>query len=519
MVSKKNNKNIPLFFMEVMTKVYVTAMVIVFPFFYLNHYINILEAKSIFFQVVTIPFVGIGLFFVLLDFVRTRLLCKAAGACPGRCPNGAQPAESSFQRQPSVMFRVCTAGLITVLMISCIFSPAGTAAFWGREGRYLGGLALLLCVLSSFLISRYFQVYQGFIGIFFIANGVQWLYIILQFWNMDPLSMNRNLVLHQHGHFLGTIGNINFIAGYTCVVLAIIMTCYCQCDPGLLKSCCGIAAGLGFYAGFATRSTSFFLGLGSVVLLLLSDGLHAKKKLKNLGELWMVFLAVSLLLKVMLEVSFFLGFGQKLPTLQAFGIDNQLKFMLSRELILFHTIGNLVWFFLRDSYQEKYYRILRAALLAFAAAAGMIMLIWLFPAADSFGNHRGYVWRITLEEFGKLPITQKLFGFGPNSFYQFVSSNHGAEMKERFGFVFVDAHNEGLQFLVTTGIIGVVSYFGLQYLVLLHCFQGRKRNPALFVGTAAIIAYMTQGLVNNPQIFITPLYFILIGILEKWSLH
>ena len=134
---------------------------------------------------------------------------------------------------------------------------------------------------------------------------------------------------------------------------------------------------------------------------------------------------------------------------------------------------------------------------------------------DSWGSNRGYVWKRTMDLFGCLPLWKKLIGCGMGMFPSFFEVFHTDSMKQ-LGYYFVDAHNEGLQFLVTTGIVGLVSYFGIIITTLIKNLsfvkKGKQESELSVIVPAILFVWLIQGLVNSPNVFITPYLFLFLGI-------
>ena len=495
MNTKKNNIDTITYFMELATKVYVSIMVGIFPLFYLNNYINILEAKTMFFKVMTLSFIVIvfGLFLLALLQKKFNVITD--------------------KRNKISMTDIFAVGFAVVILISCIVSPVGAEAFWGKEGRLLGGAVLLLCIGSYMIISRYFQPFQGLLWILLIANVIQWVLVILQFWNVDPLNMYENIHRSHRLTFMGTMGNINYISGYTSVVLSTLMVFYFQIEGKLSKLCYRAAIGIGFYAAYATRSQGWVLGVSATaVILLWSGALHAEK-LKKIGEIWTIFFIITLLFKVTIQITDWAGY--RFSSVREIKKDVLFTTILSWPTILLQAICIFLWFFFVHKYQEKYGRLLRKVIVTLTIIGAAVIITMVFPLKDSFGSGRGYIWKATVAEFRKLPILQKLFGYGPNCFFQFIEPNRGEEMWELYGSYFTNAHNDLLQFLAVTGILGVISYFGMQISVLVRCLKSLSKNTDLLAGVAGVAAYLAQGIVNDAQVVVIPLLFIFLAIMEN----
>lgn len=496
-MGKKLSKtiNIPQVLMELVVNAFLVAMVGIFPFFYLNNYINITEAKLMFFKANTLIMLLVGLCFYIIGFIQNR--------------------KNTNKKRNRTMSVTTALGMvfIVVICISCALSPIGAESFWGEQGRRMGGQVLLLCVMGYFSISCYYQTFQGLIWLFLIANSMEWILIILQFFGIDLLHMYDNLIEHQHSYFMGTMGNVNITAGYTCVALAIIMSLYFLSVTKFSRYCYGGVLMLGFYAAYATQSQSWVLGVGAAAIIILWSGLESGEKLKTVGELWFIFLATSILVKIM--VAWSLAFGNPSTAVQYFAKDELFKILLSNELLIAQGILLTLLFFWCHRFQNHKKCVFRRILIIACITVVLAVCFIIFPTDDSFGSNRGYIWRITFEEFRNLPILQKLFGYGPNGFLQFIDRNHAEEMRSLYEQPFIDAHNEAIQFLAVTGIVGMVSYMGMQISMMVRCAKDYSHNPIALVGLTGIAAYLAQGLVNNPQIFITPLLFIFMGIMES----
>ncbi len=135
---------------------------------------------------------------------------------------------------------------------------------------------------------------------------------------------------------------------------------------------------------------------------------------------------------------------------------------------------------------------------------------------DRFGSGRGYIWRTTIEGWLDLPLWDKITGYGLNCYYSFIQKYDAAGATEMFvGMKLVDAHNEFLQFLVTTGVFGVVGYFGLLISTVVSSAKKYLEKPIMLLGIVVPCGYMAQGLVNNPTVFLTPYLFLMLGIIKS----
>lgn len=472
-MSEKNKKE------EVIILLYLFFMVGISPLFFRAHYLDIVSAKKGFFQIVSILFL-IG---ILLFGRKNRWRGALSGA------------------------DICAAVFFLTIVISCVCSPEGGEAFWGTQGRRLGGAFLLLCVGVYFVLSRYYKRGSLLLWIFLIGNCLVWAIVVCNFWGWDLLHMYADLAEDQHLYFIGTMGNNNINSGYSGVVTALMMGLYYMGQERLTRRCFFCAVILGTYVCCCTRSDSWLLAVGGGMFLLLCVAMREGHLLKwcGLGGAFWTGLA---LMKATESLDRLAGWeNMYIQDLRGQGllyalIDIKILAVLGAALLL-----------LALSRSWKVWQVYGPWILAAAAAIGTAAaIVSIFPLEDAFGTSRGYIWKRTVWNFREYTFLQKLWGYGPNCFLQSMEEAYGTQMRELYGAPFIDAHNECLQFLAVTGILGALSYMGLQVTLLIACLRGRGRKPVLLLGCVGIFAYLLQGLVNNPQVFTTPLYFIFLGI-------
>lgn len=491
---KKRLAEIMRWFPEAFTKVFLFLMAGIFLFYYHDNYLDIVWAKKTFFQNTALILLLLSAVFGIPAWLRTWKAKKI---------------------RPVNLTDLFALIFLITIVLSCIMSQAGSEAFWGNQGRMIGGCFLLLCLAVYYIVSVYYKSSQFLIWTFLLANCAMWVLVILNFFSVDALHMYENLADEQHTFFIGTMGNVNINSGYSGIAVSLMAVFYYLGKETVTKRCFWVAVSSGIYACFAIRSDSWLLALlGAYAVILV----FAMKKRETLQK-WR-----------MLCLAFFCGsLGMKLTVLleNAAGGDHICIQDLCAQRLLWDVLLNskvllaelvflvLLWILLKSpgvDFVEKHgNKILTGALIAF----GIIILSAVFPLEDSFGNGRGYIWKRMLLNFKEFPFWQKLIGYGPNCFLQSMEERYGAEMRRLYTYPFLDAHNEALQFLAVTGILGVVSYFGMQVSLWVSCVRNRNESTAALLGCVGIAAYMLQGLVNNPQVFTTPLLFLFLGIVRN----
>ena len=135
---------------------------------------------------------------------------------------------------------------------------------------------------------------------------------------------------------------------------------------------------------------------------------------------------------------------------------------------------------------------------------------------DAFGAYRGIIWKVAIEMFGEGNLFQKIFGYGFSNFSLYTYLNHADEVTVFGDQILADAHNIYLDLLVSSGLAGIVFYFGLIGTVFYKMIKNLK-NVVVVCGIGLIASYLMLGLLNANLIVITPIFFMLLGCFWKIS--
>ena len=131
-----------------------------------------------------------------------------------------------------------------------------------------------------------------------------------------------------------------------------------------------------------------------------------------------------------------------------------------------------------------------------------------FKITSEWGTYRGRIWRFCLDAFKDFSLKEKLFGVGPEALHRITASANLFDGKS------VDqAHNEYLQYLMTSGVFGLMSYLAVIVAVSVSVVRTLK-GSTLAVGIfSALVSYWIQAGVNIAQPFTTPIMYIYIAII------
>ena len=119
-----------------------------------------------------------------------------------------------------------------------------------------------------------------------------------------------------------------------------------------------------------------------------------------------------------------------------------------------------------------------------------------------------------MDEYKNFSFVHKLFGTGPDSVYV-VMEPYFPEMVVKFDEGSTDCvHNEFLNYFISQGILGLISYLALLGTVTVRALRRAKENPVVLIFLSAVICYAVQSVVNLYQPITTPLFFLFLTITE-----
>jgi O-antigen ligase len=131
---------------------------------------------------------------------------------------------------------------------------------------------------------------------------------------------------------------------------------------------------------------------------------------------------------------------------------------------------------------------------------------------DRWGTNRGFVWKACLKFWNDLPFVKKLIGYGPETFGILAVQEYYQEMVSLTGYVFDNAHNEYLQYLVTIGVGGLFFYVGSLLTGCARMLKAREKSPYCAAAACAVLCYAAQATVNLCIPIATPVMWLLLSI-------
>lgn len=484
---------------ELCTSAYLMLMFLAFPLYFQNNYINILEAKTSFFTIITVIYLIAELVLIWLESVIEAELRKKK-----HIKKMQSEKREHLKTAQNLFFQL----FLFAVIISTLVSGDIKNAWYSPDGKLFGTRIILLCCGVFIFVSKKYRANKFVTGSLILGCGAVFVLAILNRYGIDPLGVYSNLVEEQKDIYISTIGNVNILSGFICVFLPLFNGMFLYSKQNSLKIMYGILVWLGIMAGISTNSDSFFLGFGASMLFYLWHSMEKKEMLFQYLLLCMIIVGAITGLKGLNSIS---DFQYVWETLQSY-LLNEVSWLSILVLLLICVCG------LSRIKKDIDYKKLRTLVFGFLGMVLMISVFYVikinitghkesfFLFSDSWGTNRGFVWKRTCILFEELPLHKKIIGIGPGGFKEFLSG-YNREIRP-----FTDPHSEILYYLVSTGVMGLTGYLGMIISMIIACLK--KRNELYLVFVAVFLSWLAQGTVNTSLVFTTPYLFIFMGICQ-----
>lgn len=516
---KKNQAKVDYMGEHLSAYLYVILMLGVFPLFYRNNYINIMESKFLFFSVSTLLAALCILFFFTLTLLTQFSAMKK--------PKNVKEWLSMYSATDLCFLILSVAVLVSWL--GC--DPYYRSDAWsGAQGKMAGVYMYLILVLSYVIVSRFLVYDQKILFVYIAVNFVVFGLAVLNHFRIDPLGMYSNLKASNHWMFITTMGNINVLAGYFCVFVPVIMVTFCFCKTLKSHILYGLFMTVSFMGLIAANGDAGILGTAVCFVFILWFCFDDVARLKYYFIMSTLFFAGAAVIGA-LDTAYADIVKEPLATFPAFVANSGVNRIM---LILCLVLSAVCHFLQKKQIKEERLKMIRNLLFLLLGAgvlAGLGAFLFLSTAgkeielgqwktylrfSDRWGSSRGFTWKRTMIIYNEhYTFFQKLFGCGPDLMGIQYHTYFNEEVLQMMGAYLVDAHNEILQILGTLGFVGVIGYAGLEITSFVRCVKRRRENPLLLAFAAGILGYFAQSMLGSPQTFSTPMLFLVIGIAES----
>lgn len=431
----------------------------------------------------------------------------------------------SFLRKKQIIphnlskIELCLLIWIGIQTISVLFSDYKLESFLGSSGRNTGLLFSIFCVIGYFIVSRSQRNIKHIVFLFLISCNILNILALLNFFSIDPFGFYTHLSDYQSSFYLSTSGNINFFASIVCLSLPISSYLFLvNKERPMIYLLMSIN---GFIALLISNSDSGFLGIGFMFLVLL---FFCTKDVILLQRWLLLFFSFLTSAKLLYFLSIFMPIASRpFITLSNFFVNETPSWFLWMFSLLFLWIVTIK----QQQIHSFLPSIKKILLIATIAAFITILFSFLYFSFydqtttlgyytnylrwnDQWGTGRAYAWKNALNAFSSFSPVQMMFGFGPDTTHLIMKKYYATD---QILIQYDNAHNEYIQYLITTGVLGLIAYLSIWATFFNQVIRTRA---AYFDQTKAIAlaiaVYLLQSIVNINQPISTPLLFLLLAL-------
>lgn len=503
---------------SIIVGIFVVLIFAVFPLVYHNYYYDILVVKYQFYYISVIVLV------VLVIITSIYFLYKDVKEYQGK---NVKRIAGRVKWRTLRLVDWAMIAFVATATISTFQSDFFYESFWGNEGRYCGLFLILLYGISFLIVTRFFRFRQWYLDLFLAAGSIACIIGILHYLKIDPLGFKLGLSDGDYKIFASTFGNINTYTSYLALLAGLSVTLLAIEKHKVRKIFYLITTAislLGLITGISDNAYLALMALfGLLPLYLFANVNGLKYYVLTLAILSTEFRVVGWINQAI--PNHVIGINGLFDFIAGFkGLNLIIAFLWGFTIILFildvkitevktplkkNNVGRWIWLgFLVGVMMIGLFVLYDVNVLGNVNRYGALKSYLLFN--DEWGTHRGYVWGLALRIFNNFPLHNKLFGNGPDTFGIITVSKYMSEMFSKYYEKYDSAHNEYIQYLVTIGIAGLISYVTLLVSSILQIIRNAKKNPAIMAIVFSCLCYIFQATVNISVPIVAPIMMTLL---------
>lgn len=483
---------------------YLFAIFGIYPWIMDNQYFNITITRYKFFMGATIIFIILAIAAGLVDI----LVAHYYGMENMNFTDAGLPA----CRKPEFYMGV----FILSQFFAWILAEDRQAALTGENGRRMGFLFYVIVALMYMIICYRAKVREYILMIFAATSAFAYIVAIFQHMGNDFMGYKDNISPKCFDIFISTIGNINIFASFLSVTVPVFAAFAVFSENRIYRLTSHVVLVLAGMCIITANSDSAYLGIGAAMLLMFF--IAYKKKMLTRLTLTLVSLATGNAVTVIMNHTVIGDYNKRGGVSESLDNVGTALAMLLVSVIIFlfvRVFGTWKKSWLEGLNQN---RVICFILAALAVIASGVVIYGVNSGASFFtfnyewGTYRGYIWTKCSELFLNAPWRNKIFGYGNESIRYLMKTFYNEEMLAVTGKTYDNAHNELLQYLVTTGIFGLLSYIGLCLSSFVYILKRAGEGAMAYVCLAAMTGYFFQALINVNQPITTPYFFVFMAL-------
>ncbi len=474
--------------------IYLVLIMFGLPLIVTDGYFNITETKSVYFYIVSTALIVASAFF------------SSKKAESQKVKN--QPEAPLLDRMELSLTDKAMIVFCAFVFLAALFSK-NPDVWLGVASRYQGFLTILVYVTVYFIVSRNFTAAQSFLLFSVFAFSLVSIIGVLNCFDLDILGIYDGINKNYKTAFLSTIGNINFYSSYMCLLMPLVVSGFCLSEGKISRTVYTVSLVIGSLGMMVTSSESFVVGFASsmaIMPLFFYSRLHRFKRY-----------LISIVIIVLSSQAYMLVY--RLHGEGNIAVSKLLSVFVNPYVAAVAIALCVGFYFLADKAPgkivivKKVYPVLLVAFVLaivicfiLANTVGLGRFNELFRITSEWGTYRGKIWRYCVKSFLGFNLKDMLFGVGPESLSSVTASAKLFEGKN-----LDQAHNEYLQYLMTTGIFGLSAYLGVIGTTVYTVIKKLRESTLAVALLAGLVSYWMQATVNIAQPFTTPIVYIYIA--------
>lgn len=413
-------------------------------------------------------------------------------------------------------------------VLSWIFSEWREEAFWGTSGRYNGVFLITLYMVTYFMMTRFFVFRKWYLDAFLAIGVLVCIFGITDYFRMDIFGFKQRMMEYQKTIFTSTLGNINTYTVYAAAVMTVSMLLFVHEDK--IKNmvwyyCVMVIATFALIMGCSDNaylSLAALFGLSPLYLF------KTKRGVSRYLISFATFFTVILYIRVINTV----WAGKVIGIESAFNIIASLKILPVAVAVMWIFSGGVTYFVEKNAENGGTAEMGKAlwyiwigvivtviAAVAFAFYDATILgnserygaLAQYVTFNEAWGTERGFVWMAAVGIWkNELNLLQKFFGCGADTFRILMDCFYEPQQINGRMVVYDSVHNEYLNYLLTVGVVGMVSYIVFLAGTVAKMCKRLKGHPEVVAVMFVVIAYAVQALININLPVVMPVILLLL---------
>ena len=402
-------------------------------------------------------------------------------------------------------------------LLSTAVSLSPVSSFWGLGGYY-GGFMMVLFTAAGYLAVRAFAP-QGLLnGLTFcvgITTAIVTVLYVLNIFNIDLIGTYADTAVIERAQFFSTLGQKNFNSGFMAFALPLVFYAFLVARGVRHTIFYGIPAFFGGLALAVVDAEGLALGIGAAVLVLMCQKMFTTRTLRRIAVIGAFFFFHAGWMQYMRTHVYTQGGKPMLAALGHMGLEGL-------------AVCTVVWAVLRFGLRGREIPLWKAGRVVAAVAVTATVLLYAlanfwpgFPSLgrlddiliinDDWGTYRGTAWRITWSTWLAQPFWRKILGVGTGMMHTAMMDWAGNDVTARMK-TFYAAHNEYLELLLTTGVVGLAAWV---WFVASHLRRAAKNwlRPGVAPVTLALVSYLAHAVVSIRVSMIFPEIMLLFALL------